>query len=131
MTPDQITVANAPAISGLSFRHFRGESDYPHMLAVIMSSAEADKIERADTVEENEKFNRKRGHTEGIGVGRAWRRRGLARALIARSLQAQKAAGMSESALVADSDSISGVTRLYEICGFQVVRRNTVYRKPF
>ncbi|HET7088960.1 MAG TPA: GNAT family N-acetyltransferase [Anaerolineae bacterium] len=333
MTHDQITVANAPAISGLSFRHFRGESDYPHMVAVIMSSADADKIERADTVDdiannynhltncdpykdmifaeiagevigysrgwwwdepatrrmygfvgflvpawrrkgigrvmllwmenhlrgiatthpidrarffqvsvsqfqagtsimleragyrpiryfhemarpslndipdvplpdglemrpalpehyrliwasvdetsqdewgytgedyeawlnnmphfqphfwqiawdsateriaghvltfidhaENERFNRKRGYTEGIGVGRAWRRRGLARALIARSLQAQKAEGMSESALVADSDSISGVTRLYESCGFRVVRRNAIYRKPF
>ena len=80
---------------------------------------------------ENEKFNRKRGYTEGIGVGRAWRRRGLARALIARSLQAQKAAGMSESALAADSDSISGVTRLYESCGFRVVRRSAIYRKPF
>jgi GNAT superfamily N-acetyltransferase len=80
---------------------------------------------------ENEKFNRKRGYTEGIGVGRAWRRRGLARALIARSLQAQKAEGMTESALVADGDSISGVTRLYESCGFQVVRRDAIYRKPF
>jgi len=80
--------------------------------------------------EQNEQLNRKRGYTEGIGVKRAWRRRGLARALIARSLQAQKAAGMSESALAADSESISGVTRLYESCGFQVVRRNAVYRKP-
>lgn len=52
MTHDQIAIANAPAISGLSFRHFRGESDYPRMVAVIMSSADADKIERADTVEE-------------------------------------------------------------------------------
>lgn len=79
---------------------------------------------------ENEHFNRKRGYTEGIGVDRAWRRRGLARALIARSLQAQKAAGMTESALAADSDSISGVIRLYESCGFQAVRRDAIYRKP-
>jgi hypothetical protein len=49
--------------------------------------------------------------------------------LISRSLQAQKAAGMTESALVADSDSTSGVTRLYESCGFQIVKRDTVYRK--
>lgn len=80
--------------------------------------------------EQNQQFNRKRGYTEGIGVDRAWRRRGLARALIARSLQAQKAAGMCESALVADSESISGATRLYESCGFRVVRRNAIYRKP-
>jgi len=80
---------------------------------------------------ENEKFGRKRGYTEGIGVDRAWRRLGLARALIARSLHAQKAAGMLESTLAADSDSTSGVTRLYESCGFQVVQRDAIYRKPF
>lgn len=79
---------------------------------------------------QNETFHRKRGYTEGIGVGRAWRRRGLARALIARSLHAQKAEGMSESALNADSQNPSGATRLYESCGFRVVRRNAIYRKP-
>lgn len=80
--------------------------------------------------EENKQFDRKRGYTEGVGVSLEWRRRGLARALISRSLQAQKAAGMSESALVADRDSTSGVTRLYESCGFQVVKCDTVYHKP-
>jgi len=80
--------------------------------------------------DENKQFNRKRGYTEGIGVDRSWRRRGLARALISRSLQAQKAAGMTESGLAVDSDSTSGVTKLYESCGFQVVKRDTIYRKP-
>jgi hypothetical protein len=50
--------------------------------------------------------------------------------LIGLSLRAQKAAGMTESTLVADADSLSGVTRLYESCGFQIVQRNTLYRKP-
>jgi len=80
--------------------------------------------------EEKKQFDRKRGYTEGIGVNRSWRRRGLARALISRSLLAQKAAGMSESALVADSDNLSGATRLYESCGFQIVKCDTLYRKP-
>ena len=80
--------------------------------------------------EENKQFHRKRGYTEGIGVTRQWRRRGLARALINRSLQAQKAAGMTESALVADSGNLSGATRLYESCGFQIVKCDTLYRKP-
>jgi len=80
--------------------------------------------------EENKQFKRKRGYTEGIGVDRSWRRRGLARALISRSLKAQIAAGMTESALAADSDSTSGVTHLYESCGFQIVKRDTIYRKP-
>ena len=79
---------------------------------------------------QNEEFNRKRGYTEGIGAGKAWRRRGLARALIIRSLQAQRAEGMSESAMAVDSDN-PGATRLYEGCGFRVVRRDAIYRKPF
>jgi hypothetical protein len=54
----------------------------------------------------------------------------VAHALISLSLQTQKAAGMTESALVADSQSAFGVTRLYESCGFKIVDRDTVYRKP-
>ena len=80
--------------------------------------------------EENEKFGRKRSYTEGIGVDRAWRRRGLARALIAHSLQAQKETGMAESAMNVDSENLSGATRLYESLGFRVIRRDAVYRKP-
>lgn len=80
---------------------------------------------------ENKQRNRKRGYTEGIGVDRRWRRRGVARALISRSLQTQKAAGMTESALVADSDSTNHIIKLYESCGFQIVKRDAIYRKPF
>ncbi|MBI3153675.1 MAG: GNAT family N-acetyltransferase [Chloroflexi bacterium] len=79
---------------------------------------------------ENEKYNRKRGYTEFISVRRPWRKRGLARALIVRSLSLQKERGMSESALGADSENISGATRVYEDCGFRVTKRNTIYRKP-
>ena len=52
MTPNTIKLSNAPALTGLSFRHFMGESDYPKMVNVIEASAEADKLERADTVED-------------------------------------------------------------------------------
>ena len=79
---------------------------------------------------ENEKFNRKRGYTEFISVRRPWRKRGLARALIVSSLRLQKEQGMTESALGADSENISGATRVYEDCGFQVTKRSTIYRKP-
>ncbi len=79
---------------------------------------------------QNEKYSRKRGFTESISVRRPWRRRGLARALIARSLYVQKEQGMTESTLGADSENLSGATRVYEDCGFQVVKRNTIYRKP-
>ena len=105
----------------------------PHLWQVVWDLATGRVVGHVLTFideSENEDFNRKRGYTEGIGVDRAWRRRGLGRAIIARSLLAQKAAGMSESALVADSESESGATRLYEGCGFQVLGRSAIYRKP-
>ncbi|NJD59396.1 MAG: GNAT family N-acetyltransferase [Anaerolineae bacterium] len=79
--------------------------------------------------QENQQFKRLRGYTEGIGVIRPWRRRGLARALISLSLKAQREAGMTESALVADTDSTSNVVTLYESCGFQVAKKDTLFRK--
>lgn len=79
---------------------------------------------------ENEKYGRKRGYTEFISVRRPWRKRGVARALIVRSLQVQKEHGMTESALGVDSENLSGATHVYEDCGFRVVKRNSIYRKP-
>ncbi len=78
---------------------------------------------------ENEKYGRKRGYTEFISVQRGWRKRGLARALIALSLLEQKHQGMTESALGVDSENISGATRVYEDCGFRVTKQSTIYRK--
>jgi mycothiol synthase len=37
---------------------------------------------------------------------------------------------MNESALGVDSENLSGATRVYEDCGFRVVKRNTVDKKP-
>jgi mycothiol synthase len=79
---------------------------------------------------ENKQNQRQRGYTEAIGVIRSWRKRGVASALIVRSLQAQKAAGMTESALGVDSANPSGANRLYEQCGFQAVKRSIVFSKP-
>jgi ribosomal protein S18 acetylase RimI-like enzyme len=80
--------------------------------------------------EQNKLYHRLRGYTEFISVRRPFRRRGLARALIVQSLRAQKQVGMTESALGVDSENLSGATRVYEDCGFRVVKRNTIYRKP-
>lgn len=78
---------------------------------------------------ENERFGRHRGSTEFISVRRPYRRRGLARALIVRSLRAQRDAGMTSSALNVDAESLTGATRVYEDCGFRIHRTGTLYRK--
>lgn len=79
---------------------------------------------------ENERFGRLRGYTESIGVRRPWRRRGLARALIAASFPLLRARGMTEAALGVDTENVSGALRVYEGCGFVPVSRSATYRKP-
>jgi mycothiol synthase len=79
---------------------------------------------------ENDTYQRRRGYTEAISVRRPWRRRGLARALLARSLKMHRDIGMTEAALGVDSESLSGANVLYESMGFQVVKLQTTLRKP-
>jgi ribosomal protein S18 acetylase RimI-like enzyme len=80
--------------------------------------------------EENKRYGRLRGYTEHISVRRPWRRRGLARALIAASFPLLRARGMTEAALGVDTENTSGALRVYEGCGFVPVSRQTTYRKP-
>ena len=106
----------------------------PHLWKIawdILTDQVAGQVKTFINVEENKKFNRQRGYTEFISVRRPWRKQGLARALIAQSLLAQKAAGMTESALGVDTENLSGATRVYEDCGFRVAKRNILYRKSF
>lgn len=79
---------------------------------------------------ENLEYNRKRGYTEGISVRRPWRRRGLARALLVRSLCMFRDLGYTEAVLGVDSENLNQAYRLYESVGFQIMRSNAVYRKP-
>lgn len=78
---------------------------------------------------ENDEYNRKRGYTQVICVRRPWRKRGLARALIARSFRVLKEQGITEAALGLDAQNLHGALRLYESMGFRVVKRFTTFRK--
>ena len=80
-------------------------------------------------IAENDQYKRKRGWTENIAVRRPWRKRGLARALIVRSLAMLKELGMAEAALGVDTQNTSGALRVYESCGFKPVFTSVNYRK--
>jgi GNAT superfamily N-acetyltransferase len=80
--------------------------------------------------EENEKFGRLRGYTENISVRKAWRKRGVARALIANSFRLLKDLGMKEAALGVDALNPNGALQLYEKMGFKVDKEWKTYRKP-
>ena len=79
---------------------------------------------------DNEAFGRRRGWLDSVFVRRAWRRRGLGSALVARSLERLREAGMTEAMLGVDSDNPSGALALYERAGFKVHQRSAAYRKP-
>lgn len=72
----------------------------------------------------------KRGWLDSVFTRRPWRRRGLARALILRSLVLLKERGMTSAALGVDADNPSGALGLYESAGFAVHDRFTAWRKP-
>jgi GNAT superfamily N-acetyltransferase len=78
---------------------------------------------------ENAEYGRLRGYTENICVRRPWRKQGLAKALIARSLEAVKERGMTEAALGVDAQNTSGATHLYELMGYRVTKHGAIYRK--
>lgn len=79
---------------------------------------------------ENEALGIRRGWLESVFTQRAWRRRGLARALIGHSLVLLRERGMTSAALGVDGDNPSGALGLYEAAGFEVHERFTAWRKP-
>ncbi len=78
---------------------------------------------------ENNEYKRKRGYTEDISVRRPWRRRGIAKALIVRSMQMHKKLGMEEVALGVDTKNPSGALKLYSNLGYKVFKKFITYRK--
>lgn len=80
--------------------------------------------------EENRRYGRRRGHTEMVYVREGYRGKGIARALLARSLRALKDRGMEEAMLGAEVENPHGALRLYEGIGFRTVKHFTWYQKP-
>jgi len=80
--------------------------------------------------EENEALGVQRGWLDSVFTRRPWRRRGLARALIARSLVLLRARGVDDAMLGVDADNPTGALGLYESVGFGVKARYSAWRKP-
>lgn len=64
-----------------------------------------------------------------LGVRRAWRRRGLGRALLLHSFGAWWRRGQPHVGLGVDASSLTGATRLYESAGMHVSERYDRYEK--
>jgi GNAT superfamily N-acetyltransferase len=70
------------------------------------------------------------GWLDPVFTRAAWRRRGLARALIGRTLVLLRDRGADRAALGADLQSPNQTLTLYESCGFRLASSSTAWRKP-
>jgi mycothiol synthase len=79
---------------------------------------------------ENEAYGFRRGWLDSVFTRRPWRKRGLASALIGRSLTLLRERGMTSAMLGVDAENPTGALGLYEAAGFVVHDRFVALRKP-
>jgi mycothiol synthase len=80
--------------------------------------------------EENEVQGYRRGWTDPVFTRRAWRRRGLALALIGETLVKLRDRGMTSAQLGVDSENPYAALGLYERHGFRIVRSASEWHRP-
>ena len=78
--------------------------------------------------EDDELTGRREAWIDSVGTLRDWRRRGLASAMIAWSMEAFAAAGFTHAMLGVDTDNPTGAARLYRDLGFEPERRSITYQ---
>ena len=80
--------------------------------------------------EENANVGLDVGWLDHVSVRRPWRGRGLASALIVRSLRVLRERGMDHAALGVDAENPTGALGLYERFGFRRHQQWVTFRKP-
>lgn len=144
VTPDQhpaIWRANREAFRD----HWGGADESPEAMQRVLADPDTDPslwliawdgdevaggVWNAIFPEENAELGVQRGWLDSVFTRRPWRGRGLARALIGRSLELLRDRGMSSAALGVDADNPTGALGLYEAAGFTVHDRSVAMRKP-
>jgi mycothiol synthase len=79
---------------------------------------------------DNAYHGRDRGVLQTVWTGARWRRRGLAKALVARSLVVLRDRGMTSAALDVDGANPNQAMGLYLSQGFEITNSSTDWRKP-
>lgn len=103
----------------------------PDLMVVAWDGDEiAGAVLNAVYAEENAELGVARGWLDSVFTRRAWRRRGLARGLIVRSLHLLRERGLEVAVLGVDADNPSGAFGLYGSVGFAARERFVLWRKP-
>jgi mycothiol synthase len=115
-----------------AFQRYRDSPDFDTSLWVVAWEGDEVVAGVVNTIyrAENETLGLKRGWLDSVFTRRAWRKRGIASGLIARSLHVLAEHGVEVAALGVDADNPSGALRLYESFGFAVTERASAWRKP-
>lgn len=77
--------------------------------------------------DDDELLGRSDGWIDNLGTLREWRGRGIASALVAHSLHAFAAAGLTHASIGVDSENPSGAARLYRALGFEPRQRSITH----
>ena len=119
-------------VSDEHFEQWLADPDYdPGLMVVAWEGDEiAGAVVNVILATENEELGHQRGLLDSVFTRRPWRGRGLASALVGRSLAVLRDHGMTSATLGVDADNPNGALRLYEKAGFAVDVRSTGYRKP-
>ena len=80
--------------------------------------------------DENGQTGNRRGYVEAVFTRPAWRRRGLARALVAESLVRLRDRGMTSVLLGVDGANPNQAMTLYEAIGFEIAATELEWRRP-
>jgi mycothiol synthase len=116
----------------LFYRWIEGPTFKPELWQVAWSKTEVAGLVLCFIDErENRELARNRGFIKLVAVCRPYRRKGLARALIAKSFQVLKEYGMDEAATNVDTQGESGALDLYQDMGFKTEKQFITYRKQF
>lgn len=118
--------------SEAAFLRFRDSPDFDPSIFVVAWDGDEVAAACINTIyaHENEATGRRVGWLDSVFTRRRWRKRGIAGALISRSMLVLAERGMDTAALGVDADNPSGALRLYESHGFAVTDRGSAWRKP-
>ena len=119
--------------SDAAFETWLTEPEFdPSLFAVAFDGEEiAGAVWNLINASENAALGIRRGWLESVFVRRPWRRRGLAAALVARSLEILRDRGMTSASLGVDAENPTGALAVYERAGFTVETREIMYRRPW
>jgi mycothiol synthase len=106
---------------------FRGDLSFVAYDGSEIAGYSVNYVEEAD----QEATGLREGWVGQLGVRRPWRGRGLATALLVRSMRAFRDAGMDATSLTVDAENATGALGVYERVGFRPVRRSVRMQRPF